>query len=120
LARDGEALGSGDGGEEGGVVLEVGGDDFVKKAGLDLGEDEVEAIGGVEGKRGEVVAGGEFEELEDFGAGEGDFLVGGFAPRVFDAFAAGVEVVVVVGEGVDDGLGAEALAGGVKVDVAIA
>lgn len=112
---DVEALGEGHGGEEGGVVLDVGGDDLLDVLRVDLVQEEVEAVGGIEGEGDEVIFGFELEELEDFGAGIGDELVGFFAPGVLDAFAAGVVVMIVISHGVDDGLGAEALTGGVEV-----
>lgn len=114
-AREVEALGEGHGGEEGGVVLDVGGNDLLDELGVDFVQEEVEAVGGIEREGDEVVLGFELEEFEDFCAGVGDELVGLLAPGVFDAFAAGIVGVVIVRHGVDDGLGAEALAGGVEV-----
>ena len=56
------------GGEEGRVVLDVGGDDLVEAAGEGVKE-QVDAVGGVLGEGDEVVAGFEAEVIEDFLAG---------------------------------------------------
>ena len=109
--------GVGDGGEEGGVVFDVGGDDFFDEATTDLVEDEIDTVGGVEGEGDEVVAGLEFKEFEDFAAGGGDFVVGDATPLVFDALAAGIVSGVIGVESVKDGLGAEGLAGGIEVNI---
>ncbi len=114
-AREVETLGEGHGREEGGVVLDVGGDDLLDELGVDFVQEEVETVGSIEREGDEVVLGFELEEFEDLCAGVGDELVGLLAPRIFDAFAAGIVGVVIVRHGVDDGLGAEALAGGVEV-----
>lgn len=55
------------------------------------------------------------EVFEDLRTGGGDEGVGLFAPGVFYAFATGIMMMVIVRQSIDDGLGAEALAGGVEI-----
>jgi len=51
--------GADNGGEKNGVVFDVGGHDFGDKFGADLGEDEVDTVGSVEGEADEMVFGAE-------------------------------------------------------------
>lgn len=112
---DFNTFGESHGSEEGGVVLDVGGDDLLDVFRIEFIQEEVEAVSGVKGEGDEVIFRLQLEEFEDLGAGVGYELVGLFAPWVFDAFAAGIVVMVIFGHGVEDGLGAEALTGGVEV-----
>ena len=98
-------------------MLDIRGVDFFDKTGMNLVKQEVDAIGGIEGERDEILTRAEFEVFEYFATGGLDFIVSGSSPFILDAFTAGIVLRVVIIECVNNWLRSQTLAGGIEIDV---
>ncbi len=114
-ARNIETLAKGHSGEKGRIVLDVGSEDFFDVFRVEIVEQKVDAVGSVEGERDEIIFALELEKFEDFFAGVFDELIGLLAPRIFNTLAARIVLVIITPHGLDHGLGAQALTGGVEI-----
>ena len=77
-------------------MLDVARDDLLDKAGVNLIQEQIKAIGSIESERNEISPRAELKIFQDLQAGGLDFFIGLLAPFILDALATGVVLGVII------------------------